>query len=181
MEKKKINFGKKLAIIGLIIFGVGVPSTATTMSSSLFDLPFGMQQSSTIDGLVIYPDEPKNIKHTFRGHNPVLVSFEVNPQDTPYSVIVTNYEWSDKVLNIVESGSAEHRIEHARVGTYDFNFVNLGDEELYLSIDITDAEYGDRDNPYRYSLQLMIYIYYAVFFGGIIVGSTGIIIWRMTK
>lgn len=176
-----MNFGKKLAIIGLIIFGVGVPSTAISMSSPLFDVPFGMQQSSTIDGIVLYSDEQKNIKHTFRGHNPVLVNFEVSPQKIPYSVIVTNYEWSDEVLNIVESGSAEHMLDHARVGTYDFDFVNLGDEELYLSIDIKDAEYGDRGNLYRYSLQLMIYVYYAVFFGGIIVGSIGIVIWRKVK
>jgi len=89
-----MNFGKKLAIIGLIIFGVGVPLTMISMSSPLFDPPFGMQAGATIDGIVIYSDEEKNIKHTLRGHNPILVSFEVNPQKIPYSVIVTNYEWS---------------------------------------------------------------------------------------
>jgi len=176
-----VNPGKKLAIIGLIIFGVGVPSTATTMSSSLFDIPFGMQQSSTIDGIVVYPDEPKNIKYTFRGHNPVLASFEVNPQGIPYSVTVTNYEWSYEVLNIVESGSAEHRIEHARVGTYDFDFVNLGDEELYLTMELEDAEHGKIIGLDQFLIHFMIYIYYTVFFGGIIVGSIGIILWRIRK
>ena len=174
-----MNFGKKLAIMGLIIFGVGVPSTATTMSSSLFDPPFGMQAGTTIDGIVLYPDEPKNIKHTLRGHNPILVTFEANPQKIPYSVIITNYEWSREVLNIVESGSAEYRIDSAREGTYDFDFVNLGDEELYLTIEIEDAKYGKSN--LHYALPLMIYVWYLVFFGGIIVGSIGVAIWRMTK
>ncbi len=180
-DEKKMNFGKKLAIIGLIIFGVGVPSTATTMSSSLFDLPFGMQQSSTIDGIVVYPDEAKNIKHTFRGHNPVLVNFEVNPQKVPYSVVVTNYEWSNEALNIVESGSAEYRIDYARFGTYDFDFTNLGDEDLYITMEIKDARYDEVNNLHRNLIPLMIYIYYTVFFGGIIVGSIGTVIWRIRK
>ncbi|MGY5146588.1 MAG: hypothetical protein ACW9W4_01105 [Candidatus Nitrosopumilus sp. bin_7KS] len=176
-----MNFGKKLAIIGLIIFGVGVPSTAISMSSPLFDPPFGMQYGATIDGIVLYPNEDKNIKHTFRGHNPVLVSFEVNPQEIPYSVIVTNYEWSNEVLNTIESGSTEHKIDYARVGTYDFDFVNLGDDELYLSIEIKDAKYDEFETLHQFTLPMMIYIYYTVFFGGIIIGSIGIIVWKRTK
>ena len=174
-----MNFGKKLAIIGLIIFGVGVPATATTMSSSLFDPPTGIQSGTIIDGIVIYPGEEKNIKHTLRGHNPILVHFEVNPQKVPYSVTVTNYEWSHEVLNIVESGSAVVRIDQSREGTYDFDFVNLGDDELYLSIEIEDAKYSK--NNLKYFLPLMIYVWYAVFFGGIIVGSIGAAIWKITK
>ncbi|QLH06666.1 hypothetical protein [Nitrosopumilus ureiphilus] len=139
-----------------------------------------MQQSSTIDGIVIYPDEPKNIKHTFRSHNPVLVIFDVNPQKIPYSVMITNYEWSEEVLNVVESDSAQHRIKHVRYGTYDFDFANLGDEELYLTIDIKDAKY-DEINNFHNSISIMIYIYYSVFFGGIIISSVGAVIWRMTK
>jgi len=176
-----MNFGKKLAIIGLIIFGVGVPSAAASMSSPLFDPPFGMQAGTTIDGIVIFPGEEKNIKHTLRGHNPILVNFEVNPQKTPYNVIVTNYEWSNKVLNIVESGSAEYRIDFAREGTYDFDLTNLGDEELYLTIEIKDAKYDEIDALYKSTLPLMIYVYYFVFFGGIIVGSIGGVIWRIKK
>ena len=176
-----MNFGKKLTIIGLVVFAVGVPSTATSMSSPLFDMPFGMQQSTSIDGIVIYPDEPKNIKHTFRGHHPVLVTFEVNPQKVPYGVVVTNYELSYDVLNIVESGSAEHRMDGIRSGTYDFDFVNMGDEELYMSIDIQDANYNETKNLRDIVLPLMLYVYYIVFFGGIVVGSIGVMIWRMTK
>ena len=174
-----MNFGKKLAIIGLIIFGVGVPSTATTMSSSLFDPPRGMQAGVTIDGIVIYPGEEKNIKHTLRGHNPILVHFNVNPQNNPYSVTVTNYEWSNEVLSIVESGSTAVRIDQAREGTYDFDFVNLGNDELYLSIEIEDARYDK--SALHYTFPLMIYVWYIVFFGGIIVGSLGAAIWRTTK
>jgi len=176
-----MNLGKKLAIIGLIIFGVGVPSTATTMSSSMFDLPHGMQQSATIDGIVVYPNEAKNIKHTLRGSNPILVSFEVDPQKVPYSVIVTNYQWSHEVLNVVESGSSEHKIEYAMLGTYDFDFVNLGDEDLYITIEIKDARYDEISNLQKNLIPLMIYIYYTVFFGGIVVGSIGVVIWRVRK
>lgn len=176
-----MNIGKKLVIIGLIIFGVGVPSTAISMSSPLFDPPFGMQAGATIDGIVIYPDEEKNIKHTLRGHNPILVSFEVNPQKIPYSVTVTNYEWSMEVLNIVESGSSEHKIDYARIGTYDFDFLNLGDEELYLTIEIKDAKYDELVILDQFTLSLIIYIYYFVFFGGIIIGGIGVVLWRIRK
>lgn len=176
-----MNFGKKLAIIGLIVFGVGVPSTAFSMSSPLFDMPLGMQQSATIDGIVIYPDEPKNIKHTFRGHHPVLISLEVNPQKVPYNVKVTNYEMSYDVLNIVESGSGTYRMDGVRPGTYDFDFVNMGDVELYLSIEFQDARYDDTKILHENMLPLMIYVYYSVFFGGIIIGSIGIVIWKMQK
>jgi len=176
-----MNFGKKLVIIGLIIFGVGVPLTIATMSSPLFDPPFGMQTSATIDGIVIYPDEEKNIKHTLRGYNPILVSFEVNPQKIPYSVTVTNYEWSHEVLNIVESGSSEHKMYGARIGTYDFDFVNLGNEEIYLTIEIKDARYDELVTLDQFATSIIFYIYYTVFFGGIIIGSIGVVIWRITK
>lgn len=174
-----MNFGKKLAIIGLIIFGVGVPSTAFSMSSPLFDPPMGMQAGVTIDGIVIYPEEEKNIKHTLRGHNPIWIHLEVNPQKIPYSVSMTNYEWSREVLNIVEYGSTTIRLDDARAGTYDFDFVNLGDDELYLTIEIEDARYNGEN--IQYFLPIMIYIWYFVFFGGIIIGSIGIAIWRVTK
>lgn len=176
-----MNFGKKLAIIGLIIFGVGVPLTAISMSSPLFDVPPGVQQSTTMDGIVVYPNEVKNIKYTFHGFNPVLASFEVNPQGMPYGIIVTNYEWSNEVLNIVDSGSAEYKIDYARAGTYDFDFTNLGDEELYITVKIKDAIYGESNNLQRQFIPIMIYIYYAVFFGGIAIGSVGAAIWRITK
>ena len=176
-----MNFGKKLAIIGLIVFGVGVPSTTTTMSSSLFDLPHGMQQSSTIDGIVVYPNESKNIKHTLRGYNPILVTFEVEPQKIPYNIIVTNYQLSQEVLNVVESGSAQHRIEIARPATHDFDFVNMGTEELYITIEIKDTKHDQVRDRQELIGPLMIYIYYSVFIGGIVVGSIGIAIWRMTK
>ena len=181
LDEKKMNFGKKLAIIGLIIFGVGVPSAATSMSSPLFDPPRGMQAGATLDGIVIYPGEEKNIKHTLRGHHPILVSFEVNPQRVPYSVIVTNYEWSNEVLNVVESSSAKHKIDFAREGTYDFDLTNLGAEELYLTIEIKDAKQEEMDTLYEFALPLMIYVYYVVFFGGIVIGSIGAAIWKITK
>ena len=176
-----MNFGKKLTIIGLIIFGLGVPSTAITMSSPLFDLPPGMQGSTTIDPFVIHPDTLKNIKYTFQGYNPVIVNFNVNPEGTPYNVVVTSYEYSYEALNVVESGSATHKIDNVRVGTYDFDFTNLGDEEIYLSIEINDANYDDIMSFQKLFSPIMISIYYVVFFGGIATSIFGAIAWKTRK
>ena len=57
----------------------------------------------------------------------------------------------------------------------------MGDEDLYMSIDIQDATYDETKNLYDTILPLMLYVYYSVFFGGIVVGGIGIVIWRMTK
>lgn len=175
-----MNLGKKLAIIGLIIFGVGVPSTATSMTL-LGNMPHGLQSSHYYDGISIEPDQTKNVKPTLRGSNPIVVDFYVIPQGVPYHVTMINYEYGREVLNVVDSNSSQYNVDFARPGTYDIDFTNLGDETLYLNIEITDAKYGKQDNSYRVFLELMIYVYYTVFFGGIITGSIGAAIWRIRK
>lgn len=175
-----MNFGKKLAIIGLIIFGIGVPSTATSMTM-FGNAPHGLQNSHYYDGISVEPDQTKNIKPTLLGRNPIIIDFYVIPQGVPYHVTMTNYEYSTEVLNVVGSNSSQHNVEYARPGTYDIDFTNLGEETLYLNFEITDAKYGKDYGVPRIFLGFIMYVWYTVFFGGIVIGSIGAAIWKIRK
>ena len=175
-----MNFGKKLVIIGLIIFGIGVPSTATSMTM-FGNAPHGLQNSLFYDGISVEPDQTQNIKPTLRGSNPIIVDFYVIPQGVPYHVTMTNYEYDTEVLNVVDSNSTQYTVDFARPGTYDIDFINLGDQTLYLNVEITDAKYGKQDDSYRLFLGFLIYVWYAVFFGGIATVITGAAIWKTRK
>ncbi len=176
-----MNFGKKLAIIGLIIFGVGVPSTALSMTMFGNMQSSGLQYNVSVDDISMGPNQERNIKHTFNGHNPILVNFYSSPEGIPYHVTITNYERNYEVLNVLNSNSSEHRIEGIMRGTYDFDFINVGDQWISIDMEIVDAEYGKQNKSYEILFGLFIYVWYTVFFGGIIVGTLGAAIWKTRK